>query len=61
MNISANLTVRLAKNLPDLAQNNIRLGAVMWRFRSCPNFEPHQRRVCRPQDGWAQLGGGVVQ
>jgi hypothetical protein len=43
MNIGANFTLRFAKNLPDLAQNNIRIGAIMWSFRFGTHDEPNQR------------------
>lgn len=43
MNICTHFPFRLAKDLPDLAQHQVRLGAVVKRFRFWPNFEPDQR------------------
>ncbi len=61
MNIGADIPVWLAKNLPYLAKNQVRPGAVVGRFRAGAHFEPDERRVCRTQDGGAQMAGGAVE
>ena len=61
MNIRPDFAFRFTKNLPDLAQHGIGVGAVVERFRLGCYFKPDQRRICGPQDRWPQIGGCVVQ
>jgi hypothetical protein len=61
MNIGANFPFRLAKDLADLAQNHVRLGAVVGRCGLGPDFKPDKRRICREEYRHAQISGGAVQ
>ena len=61
MNIGANFPFRLAKDLADLAQNHVRLGAVVGRCRLGPDFKPDKRRIRRAEYRRAQISGGAIQ
>ena len=53
MNIGPDISFRFAKDLPDLAQNDVSVAAIVGRFRLGLHCKSDQRRICGPQDGRA--------
>jgi hypothetical protein len=61
MDIRPDLPFRFAKDLPDMAQNDVSIAAGVGRFGLVLHLKSDQRQICCPQDGRAQTRRSIVQ